>query len=312
MALSTTSDLLTYMQDELGDTAPNATTQAKYLDVLDRAHKVIVAGGGELNVDDEGSTNGRPYIASWAVEQSPIVVNTEVAYTTGTVSVTKGSTSATLSATKTTSAAGWYLKISGKNVVYRVSAHTAGTDALTLDGGYIDDTDSAAQYELIKLDYTFAPSSGSLALPVGNIVVSNYNYAIDVTSREQLESDYPIHEVNKGYIKYAGLVKQTSTGIILRMSHYTSDVERLELHYVKVPETLTTGGVDPILPSHHRIVIPHLALYYLLRRYDDDRAESHLQSAKYLFKIMKEESQHLLSGNDDNFAAVIPWRGWYI
>lgn len=312
MALSTTSDLLTYMQDELGDTSPTAAQQAKYLDLLDRAHKVIVAGGSELNTDDEGSTNGRPFLFPWAVEEDPIVVNTEEKVTTGTISVTKGSTSATLSATYASSLADWHLKIDGTNTAYKIAAHTAGTDAITLDAEYIDTTDSAANYTIFKLDYTFEPASGSMAIPAGKIVVSNRYYNIDITGRAQLEKEYPIHRVSQGAVQYAGLLVQTTNGLKLRLSHYTSDVERLELYYVKVPTTLTTGGVDPIMPSHHRIVVPHLALYYALRRYDDNRAESHLQTARYLFKNMKEEAAHLYQGSDDYFAAIIPWRVDYM
>lgn len=307
MALSTTSDLLTYLYDELGDTSPNASLQAKYLDALDRANKVITGGGGELNVDDKNTVIESPYIFSWAVEENPIIVNTSAPITTGTIAVTKSSASATLSASQATSLAGWHIKIDNTDVVYKISAHTGGTDAITLDGAYIDTTNAAATYTAFKLDYDFSPASGSMLMPVDRIRVSTGNEWVSLVPREEMEDNYPLHKVCKSIPRQAGILKQSSTGLTVRLSHYTDDIERMELYIVKVPATLTTGGVDPSMPSHHRIVIPHLAAFYLLRRYDDDRARDHLETARRLFRSMKNESMQIYGGNDAMYGVVLPW-----
>lgn len=307
MALETTSDLLTYLQDELNDKGANATAQAKYLDALDRAHKIIVSGGGELNVSDNGQFVERPYIFSWALEADPIIVNTIPVITTGTLAVTNDSTSITFSSAPANSVAGYHIKIQGKDATYKIAAHTGGNTGATLDGAYIDDTDGTASYSLFKLDYDFAPSSGNLMIPADKIRVANRRDWISLVGRDELEDKFPLTEVYKREPVLAGLIQQTASGLNLRLSHYNDSIDRLELYYVKVPTTLTTGGVDPILPAHHRIVIPHLAAFYLLRRKDDDRAGTHLETARRLFRAMKIESQQMFGGNDELFGVVVPW-----
>lgn len=306
MALATTSELLAYLKDEAGDTATNATTDSKYIALLDRAHRTIVGGGGELNVDSKGLPVDYPYIFSWAVEDTPITVNVEAPYNTGTMAVTAGSTSATLSADPSKDFDGWFVKIAGDSVVYRVTNTSTGA-SFTLDSQYLGTTNAAAEYTLFRLDYTFEPASGSLLLPADRLRISTFNDWIQLTSRSTLDDKFPLNKVQKSIPHAAGILRQTTDGFKVRLSHYPPTAERLDMYYVKVPETLDTVSVDPILPKHHRIVVPHLALFYLLRRYDDDRAQSHLQTAVNLFRSLKNESGHFLDTYDDMYGVVSPW-----
>ena len=93
------------------------------------------------------------------------VINTVDDITTGTISVTKGSTSATLSATQATSLAERVIIVTGNTTedgVYRISAHTAGTDAVTLASAYTGPTDAEAAYVVYGDEYDLAADVGKV------------------------------------------------------------------------------------------------------------------------------------------------------
>lgn len=93
------------------------------------------------------------------------VINTVDDITTGTISVTKGSTSATLSATQATSMTDRIIFVTSntvENASYRISAHTAATDAVTLASAYTGPTDTAAAYVVYQDEYDLAADTGKV------------------------------------------------------------------------------------------------------------------------------------------------------
>lgn len=77
--------------------------------------------------------------AWWWLELKEDVI-TNVKITTGTVTVTAGSTTITFSSAPSASVAGYYFKTSGDPTIYKISAHTAGSDTATLDNAWTDST----------------------------------------------------------------------------------------------------------------------------------------------------------------------------
>ena len=102
MSYETTPELLTLLEQEVQDTAPSTTTQTRFLDLLIRAHRGVVSGGAELNLDDSGNPIRRPFVFPWALDKDPIIINIEPKQT-GTASLTQLSATVTIdidSATK--------------------------------------------------------------------------------------------------------------------------------------------------------------------------------------------------------------------
>lgn len=76
-------------------------------------------------------------------------VTWEAYYNTGTASVTKGSKTITLSTSITNSKQGFLFFTEGYAEVYRIQAHTAGSDTLTLETIFTGDTNSTSSFYII-------------------------------------------------------------------------------------------------------------------------------------------------------------------
>lgn len=86
---------------------------------------------------------------------TPLIIKTVPDYTTGTASVAAAGTAVTTSATITDSKLGQYIQFADANNWYRITAHTAGTSALTIDPSAIAVNTSAA-YTIRKFHYQLA------------------------------------------------------------------------------------------------------------------------------------------------------------
>lgn len=307
MALETTTELRNFMQDEVGDTNASTATQTRFVELLNSAHLSIVSGGLELNKDKMDRSMSQPFIFPWALSSTPLIVNTVAPIDTGTISVTNNSTSATLSASQATSLAGWYIRIGEDEEVYRIAAHTGGTDAITLDAAYVSTTNATATYKAFKLDYAFG--SSDLLLPTG-VIRSRWG-EISIVDANEMEQQYPLNDVDEGNPTLAGLVSQGDYAITVRLSHYTESAERLTLPYVAKPAALDTSTNNPILPKHHRKLVAYLATFYELRANDDDRALSYFKTAQDLFVALKAESRKFNNFNDQNFGRILSFPGGF-
>lgn len=315
MSISSTTDLAIYVEEELGHTVHPSSDRTRIVDLMDRCHKTICGGGGELNLDKNGRPNPSPIIFPWALSQNPIVLNTSAIYNTGTCTANLGSTTVTLSDVSATNLSNYHLKVSTDSEIYRVSAHTAGTDSLTLDGAYVSANTTAAEYTAFKTLYTFAPSSGSILIPVSPIRIYDDNgedYTIDLVDTQTLLKSFPMSEIEEDMPVMAGIRYQSASNLVVQMSHYTENVERMELDYIPIPTTLadnTAIEVDPVIPERHRIIIAHWAAYYLLRTNDDNRSQLHLAEAQSIFKTLVAERDQVMQRQDEDLGYIRPRPG---
>lgn len=305
MAYETTTELAQAVEFEMGEVTDGTSQfRTRIIQELDRAHKTLIAGGGELNADANGKPIRRPVLFSWARSATPIVVNLETPYETGTVSVTNNSTTATFSASVTADKAGWYLKIDDEPEVYRISAHGGSSDTMTLDAAYVGTTDTAAGYKLFKLDYTVG--SDDVMFFTQEIHSFKDDTRIEIIPLESLYKRYPLKDISEAMPSKAAIIKQTGGTLTVRFNSYSEETERLNFYYVPEPSDLNTSGSDPIIPRHHRKVLVHLVSYYMMRGKDDDRAKSHFGTAKQLFDALVTENYQMNFGNDDRFALLDP------
>lgn len=147
----TTEDLKVNVLKRCGEaTNGNSRYGDDVIDYLTKIQNIIISGGNIFDIDvDE--------VWSWAKAQTPIILNMEVPYSTGGVTLTQGSASGTFSVTPTSSFAGWHLRVTGTREVYKLTAHTAGQAAFSLDMTYLGVSLAAGAYTLFKLDYELTP-----------------------------------------------------------------------------------------------------------------------------------------------------------
>lgn len=147
----TTADIVDSVLTKCGEvTNGRSAYESRALEYINRIHHSIVSGGNEFNVEvDEPWT--------WARATHPLILELKPAYTTGTLTLTKGSEVGTLSASPTYSMAGWHLRIDGKSSVYKIASHTAASTSIELDGAYAD-TSGTLNFKAFQLDYELVPS----------------------------------------------------------------------------------------------------------------------------------------------------------
>jgi len=189
-------------------------------------------------------------------------------YDTGTVSVTNNSNAITFSASITDSMAGRHFRVENTGSIYKISAHTAGTDTGTLDSVYTEDTNSAANYKLMKLDYDLASDvlaiTGSMKPQGGGEIIH--------ADPSEIEQRYPLYDVQSGTPKLFGMLSETS----VRFSHYgeteDNDFIRVDYDYIYRPSDLANDSNEPPIPLQYRHVLSDLALFKLLLDKEDSRA----------------------------------------
>lgn len=261
-----TSDILEDVLFRAGEktdgTSDFATAALRY---INRAYQAVCKGGDELAPDISE-------VWWWLKKSTPGVLILEPKKDTGTIAVTNNSASATLSASVASDLDGWFLRVDGHPDVFRVSSHTGGSAALTLDSVYTGDTDTEATYELFKLEYTLA--SDVLYLPTAMRTYSDEVSRIDGIGEEMLDQMYPLWNAQAGVPRAFAMIGEQE----VRFSHYggteSGDLIRVEYPYIRTPDDLTNSDQEePLLPRPYRKILADGALFFLHMDKNDDRAD---------------------------------------
>lgn len=186
-----------------------------------------------------------------------------------TVAAAGASVAATLSATYATSLVGYKIRPTGKSWAARITAHTAGTAALTLD--------AAPETVTAGTACTIFQDEIQLASDLGLLLDGLWRQDgvfIESWDEERLLNQYPDPPVpGDTPVAFARLDRRR-----IRLSHYPTAVRRYEYPYVR-EEADPSGAADLTIPQNWRWVLAHGALYFALLMKSDKRAG--LFEAKY-------------------------------
>lgn len=92
--------------------------------------------------------------ADWDFLRAFDIIQTVIDVTAGTITISANATTATLSATNAISMKGRFLQVVTSNDWYEITAHTAGTDSLTIDPAFVSSSElSSGTYTIRKLFY---------------------------------------------------------------------------------------------------------------------------------------------------------------
>lgn len=133
----------------------NSPYETQALDFINRVHFSLVAGGTIALGKD--STVEIDETWPWAKAKRPLVLELQPKVNTGSVSLTLGSEAGTFSSAPSVSVAGWYLRVPGREGLFRIASHTASATAFEFDGVYPDETGGTLTFEVFKLDYDLTP-----------------------------------------------------------------------------------------------------------------------------------------------------------
>jgi hypothetical protein len=149
----TTADIMDLALSNAGEvTNGNSSYETDLLNKLNRVHHTLVTGGTISLGKDTTVTIDETW--PWARARKPLIIELQPKYDTGTLTLTQGSATASMSTPPAYSLLGWYVQVQGKSEWYRITGHTASDSALSLDGGYADEDETAASFIAVKLDYS--------------------------------------------------------------------------------------------------------------------------------------------------------------
>lgn len=152
----TTADIVDAALRNAGETTSGTSSyESEALTFVNRVHYSIIAGGTIALGKDQ--TIEIDEVWPWSRAKRPMVLELQPAYETGTVTLTQSSEAGTFSSAPSYSVAGWYLRIVGREGVFRIASHTAADTAFELDAAYPDTTGSGLSFEVFKLDYDLTP-----------------------------------------------------------------------------------------------------------------------------------------------------------
>lgn len=191
-----------------------------------------------------------------------------VAETTGSVTSISGAT-VTLSATVATSMAGRKFYLDSDAIPHRISAHTAGTDTLTLETSYTGSEEDGT-YTIFQ-DEIDTGQTDILAYPM--IIELHWGDQLIVVPEGELLKNYPRNIFGTTRAQYAAFISDAD----IRIAPWTKDARLFEVIYNYRPSALTfdgdSGTDTPIVPQDSRIAIAQRALAKMYADKRDQRLE---------------------------------------
>lgn len=274
----------------------NSSSQwdAKVIDYLNRVYRTLCAGASEFLPE---------YVEDWWWNRDKDVLTLEPAIFAGTVDVTQDSTAITFSSAPANSVAGYKFRVDSDGAVYTIATHTAAATAATLDSIYNGDTNSAATYKLMKVEYSLSSSVAALLSPM---VGFRNNPRIIGLSPERMDDLFPLPELRPG-IPRAFALENTQT---VRFSHGGRlDGKSMRIEYRFRPEiadlTDDTGSI-PIVPLEWRHILADMALTYVLLDKNDDRSNAVALAARTGLAGMLKENRRRIPKMDSYAGHIFP------
>jgi len=152
-----TADILDLALANGGEvTNGNSPYETQILNYLNRVHFTLIAGG-TIPVGKDATVE-IDEVWPWAKSKTPLLLELQPKYETGTITLTIDSEIGAFSAAPSISLKGYHIKVSNRDEWFKIASHTAASTAFELDSAYPDATGSGFVYEAVKLDYELIPS----------------------------------------------------------------------------------------------------------------------------------------------------------
>lgn len=263
---------------------------------LDIAHAALLDAGETASITGKYGDDAKRAVRNaywsvlaharwpWAMSPTPGVIATVAAQAVTVSSIS--TTTVTLSATISTSMAGRKFYLDGNQSVYRISAHTAGTNSLTLDASYVESL-TTGQATIFQDEYAIPATALRIWDPLWP---RGWQWdPITIIDKPLFEQRYGrgAWGFGSGIVEHAceihpqaytagakGVTRQ------LRFAPWSEDALNIEYDYTLFHD-LDFGGSGetdtPKIPREHRAVVSHFAASALLLGKDDDKSATYAQ-----------------------------------
>lgn len=157
------SDILDEILQKAGEpTNGNSPFETLARTYANKVNNAIICGGNIFSIKVDESW-------AWARSRHPINIELQPEYSTGNVTCTLGSTAVTFGTAPADSLEGWFLQVSGKSTVYKITQHSAGGATAAIDANFVN-TSGGYSFRAFKLDYEILPT---------HVYIDDYNDKID-------------------------------------------------------------------------------------------------------------------------------------
>jgi len=208
----------------------------------------------------------------------------------GQGSATNGSTTVTLDATIATSMAGRKFKMDVEGVIYRISAHTAGTTILTLDTAYLEET-YAGNYTIFQDEYELA---SDCIQPWDFWPRGESLNRVDFMGIGEMRRRFLFRGHMSTDIHRISIIRNSFPPKV-RVTPWTTDDQTLEYEYTYMPSVLdwSGGSTDtPIIPAHDRHVLADGALS-LLQEDKEEIDRAMLSATRFTTKLLQMKKTYI-------------------
>mgnify|MGYP001226875597 FL=1 len=283
---------------------PQSSTSTFWVQSLVYLNRVLrdLMLGGQIAVGRDLATSAGIYdhlvsnpINDWWWARARGVLTTAVGRDTDTVTLTLGSTSGTLGATVANSLVGYRIMANQLPTVPLISAHTAGTAAITLDAAWPEVSVAGGQAKLWFDTYTLASDFLRFAAPP--YVHSTWSSGISVGCVENRDSEWPLALMPQGPPTQAYLRGPQT----LVLNAWDTRAYRLEYEYIAMPPDLVAGAGVTLLPAHYRPVLAVGTAMLICHDKGDDRAQRFASEYREMVGRMIQEHRKMISGGSAVF-----------
>jgi len=259
--------------------------------------------GSPLGLTDERGMT-MPSVDWWWARKHPAgLLALKAPQTSGTVSITKGQQALTFSTLLAEGSAivgqaivgqfivggavdltGYRIRIGTSRYLPRIAScdTTGNITRATLDGVWPDTSVTNGSFTAFKLEYDLASDFLRFS---GEPTMSADPWRFPVMDADTLDQRFPISSVTGGRPEAAALIAPQK----IRLSHYPSDVDRVEYNYIFLPDRFTLATTDLVLPPHYRRILAVGAAYYIAYDKADTKAGDLRTEFLGLYRAMASE-----------------------
>lgn len=238
----------------------------------------------------------------WSWMFTPGIIQTTPDITTLTASVVSGGTTVTLSSTYASSlATDYWIQFSATDDWYNITAHTAGTDELTIDPGYAPSAALVAGTCTIRRKYYSLATDADRIIDMYQAVTDQKLVYVDPREMDRVLAD---PTANSSPNSYTLLGFDSAGSWRARFYPISDDTMNIHYNYYKRITDLSADADLPVLPAKWHQAIIFVALSMFGHAYiDDSRMENAVARARQVVSEMLKQQSPL----PDNHKVIKTW-----
>lgn len=293
--LESALDLINDALFRVGEIPGASEWDAKAIDYINREHRALCSGAHEFLPE---------YINDWWWMRARGVLTILPTYSVGTVSVVQDSLFINFDTPPLgVSLQGRRFKVENHGDQFQIAAHNADEFIATLDSPFTGDTNPAAIYMTMQLEYALNSSVQALLSPVASFTE---NPNIMGLTPERMDTLFPMSPSRSG-VPQAFCLENDQ---LIRFSHGgRTDGRSMRFEYNYRPaviDLIYSGNSLPLVPLQYRHVLADMICVYLFIDKNDDRATAIGTSVRSSLGAMAKENTRRLIKIDQFAGQILP------